>query len=314
VRSTGAPAALVCLLALTGIAPAAASSDSRQAPCAEAWSLLAQQGGGLDSADQSAWARVSDGFLSMSDASFDGPLSNAFGAVSAAASDLAALFPSETEGIPSRAAFDSALAGLGGVCAHLKVSQHRMQVLRFQRFSYQTGTFTGLSVSAATRANATIGRTVDRAVQSARRANGSECMAGAKSCGYFAQTLKQRPCLPGMICIAKTAGLLPVGANDGAAWVTTVVLDGRTGRSVPLSMVLPTSEIARFIKDLNAAVNAKLTEGGIGNDAYWTPRLTIKDVRAWLPQPGGIHVWFDKYQVAPGNFGIVHVVVPWPPS
>jgi len=40
--------------------------------------------------------------------------------------------------------------------------------------------------------------------------------------------------------------------------------------------------------------------------------LSLKDVQAWLPQPDGIHVWFDRYAVAPGSFGIVHVVVPWP--
>jgi hypothetical protein len=305
--------ALSCLLAFTGIAPAAASSDSRQAACAEAWSLVLQEGGGLDSADESAWARVSDGFISMSDASFDGPLSNVFGAVSSAAADVSATLQFERGDDPSRTAFDSSLAALGGVCASLTVTKHQMQVHRFQRFSYQTGTLMGLSVSAATQANATIALSVDRAVQSARRANGSECMAGAKSCGYFVQTLKQRPCIPGIICIVQTSELLPVGANDGAARVTSIVLDGRTGRSVPLSKVLPASRRAPFIQDLNAAVKAKLTVGGIGNDAYWTPTLTIKDLRAWLPQPRGIHVWFDKYEVAPGSFGIVHVVIPWPP-
>jgi hypothetical protein len=119
-------------------------------------------------------------------------------------------------------------------------------------------------------------------------------MAEEESCGYFVQTLKQCPCIPGLICIAQTSGLLPVGANDGAAWVTSVVLDGRTGRSVPLSTMLPASESAQFMKDLNAAVLAKLTEGGIGHDPYWTPKLTIKDVHAWLAQAGRIHVWFDK--------------------
>ena len=32
---------------------------------------------------------------------------------------------------------------------------------------------------------------------------------------------------------------------------------------------------------------------------------------AWLPRADGIHVWFAKYDVAPGSFGDVHVRVPW---
>jgi hypothetical protein len=78
-----------------------------------------------------------------------------------------------------------------------------------------------------------------------------------------------------------------------------------------LSRVVPAAHQADLLAGINAAVKAKLAAEGLANDPYWKPQVTIKDVRAWLPQPDGIHVWFDKYAVAPGYFGIVHIVVPW---
>jgi hypothetical protein len=59
-------------------------------------------------------------------------------------------------------------------------------------------------------------------------------------------------------------------------------------------------------------VHAKLAAGGLGDDPYWDTRVTLADVHSWLPRADGIHVCFDKYSVAPGSVGIVHVVVPWP--
>lgn len=308
-RIAAVAAALSCVLALTGTIPAAAATD-RQQPCWQAWALVAQEGPGLAENDLSSWGRVNDGFLSLADSTFDGPLSNAFGDVSAAAEVVTLALQSDSAGGPPRTEFDAALGALGTVCAQLSVTKHGLKVPRFQKFAYQTGTLTGLSPAAGARANATIAQRVGRAVRAARRANATACMGGAATCGYFIQSLKKGPCIPGLVCVRSQTGILPVGANDGQGFVTTMPFDALTGRIVPLSRVVPST--AAFIVGVNAAVRAALAAGGLAVDPYWAPHVKTKDVRAWLPQPDGIHVWFDKYAVAPGSFGIVHVVVPWP--
>ena len=110
---------LVVALALAGSASVlggvaqAASSPDRSKPCAEAWSTVTQESTALAADSVPAWTRVSDAFLSYSDASFDGSLSNVFGEVSAAAAAYVTALTGDGEGDPSRAAFDSALTKMG---------------------------------------------------------------------------------------------------------------------------------------------------------------------------------------------------------
>ena len=287
------------------------AAPSRQAPCAQAWSTIAAEQAGLEADDPAAWAHVSDAFISMSDASFDGPLSNALGAVSTAASDYSAALNADSQGDPSKTAFNTSLAALGTVCARLTVTGHRKSVPRFQRFSYQDGSLAGLSADAARRATAAITATVDRGAAAAKRANRHTCLGNAERCAYFVQTLSQRRCESGFVCVLSVSGLLASGANSGQDWADTFALDGRTGRAASLSQVVPSSQQPAFVSGVNAAVESALAREGLGNDPFWKPKIAFKDVRAWLPQSDGIHVWFDKYAVAPGYLGIVHVVVPW---
>lgn len=295
-----------------GAKTTATTTPSRQASCAMAWDVVAREGVGLTHDDAAAWNRVSEAFISLSDESFDGPVSNALGDVFTASADVGAALASATGGAASHADFDAALGALGTVCAHLTVTQHKQDVARFQRFSYQAGTLSGLRASAATRANTTIASAVDRAVHAARRTSGVACLGGSTECGYFVHEIRQRPCVAGVVCIRQQSAVLPVGANDGQDSVVTLALDSLTGRRVPLSRMVPASALPPFLADLNAAVRTRLAAGGLGDDPYWDITLTRNDVHAWLPQPDGIHVWFDKFAVAPGSFGIVHVVVPWP--
>jgi hypothetical protein len=297
-------------LAAAGVASATEPGKDRRQPCGAAWSVIAREGPGLQTGDPGAWSTVSSEFISMSDASFDGPLSNALGSVSAAADGYATALLSE--GDPTRVAFDSALADLGAVCASLKVTGHTdRNVPRFEHFTYETGVLSGLSPRATAIANTQIAAMVDRNVKAARRQNVPPCMAGARTCGYFALTLKRSPCIAGVVCIAQQVGLLPVGANDGQAGVTTLVIDGWTGRARALSTFVTPARTASFLADLRAVTRAELAAAGLV-DHNWPPPLTLVDVRAWQPRSDGIHVWFDKNAVAPGSFGIVHVVVPWP--
>ena len=288
----------------------AEAAPSRLQPCSEAWALVAGESSGLAQNDLSAWARVNDGFLSMSDATFDGPLSNAFGDVSAAAEVVTITLQSDTAEDPSHADFDASLGALGTVCAQLTVTQHKERVARFQRFSYQTGVVTGLAPAASSAATAAVASLVKPAVADGRKATGPACIGDAKRCGYFVETLKQRRCVPGLVCVNQQVGILAVGANSGMAWVNTLALDSRTGQPVPLSTIVPASATPAFLVRLNAEVKKVLAKGGIVNDPFFPTNLKLSDVQAWLPQPDGIHVWFAKYAVAPGSFGIVHVVVP----
>ena len=307
-----AVAVLGCVSAASGVAQAASAPD-RQKPCAEAWSTVTLEGQALAADSVAGWTRVSDAFLSYSDGTFDGALSNVFGDVSAAAATYATALTSDAEGDPSRAPFDAALAKMGAICSSLTVTTHKVtSVPRFQRFTYQTGVVDGLSPSATAAANAQVAALVNSTVAAARKQNTGPCMAGARKCGYFVQTLTQRPCIEAIVCLAQKSGLLPVGANDTQSGVRTLPLSASTGRPVPLSSVVPADQTGVFLKGLNAAVAKVLAAGGLGKDPLWTPKLTLKDVQAWLPQPDGLHVWFDRYAVAPGSFGVVHVVVPWP--
>jgi hypothetical protein len=200
---------------------AAATETPRSAACKRAWDTMAAERVGLDSDDPAAWVRVSDAFISMSDASFDGPLSNALGAVSTTASDVATALNADTEGDPSKAAVNSSLAALGTVCAKLTVTPHKESVPRFQEFTYQSGVLNGLSADAGTRASTAIATVIDRQAKAAKRANSSACMPGSKRCAYYVQTLEQRKCLSGFVCVRSESGLLASGANSGQDWVDT---------------------------------------------------------------------------------------------
>jgi hypothetical protein len=302
---------ILCGLAVVPSTAFAASNGPRLASCSEAWTAIATEQAGLESDDPAAWARVSDAFISMSDASFDGPLSNALGNVSTAASDHAAALNADGQSDPSTTAFGASLAALGTVCATLNVTSHKQSVPRFQHFSFQDGNLTGLSPDGSQRATATMTAVVNRGATAAKRATRYTCLGSAKRCAYYVQTLSQRRCESGFVCVLSTSGLLASGANSGQDWADTFVFDGRTGQPVLLSQVVSASQQTAFVNGVNASVKAALAREGMGNDPFWKPRVAFKDVRAWLPQPDGIHVWFDKYAVAPGYLGIVHVVVPW---
>lgn len=304
------------LVAALGPLPSAMAvgvpAAAKAATCEEAWALVASEGTAMAAEDAAAWQRVSDGFLSISDASFDGPVSNAAGTVSATSADVASTLTSDTETDLPMAAFESALGKLGTACVGLTVAKKTEKVARFQRFEYQAGTVSGLRADANARATTALAATVDRAVAHAREANAGPCLADAKSCAYFVARLDKRPCVPGLVCLRQVWGLLPAGANDSQGVVDALPIDALTGRVVPLRRVLPAAGTAAFLSGLNAAVQQKLTAGGIGDDPMWDANVRLRDVHAWLPQPDGIHVWFERYAVAPGSFGIVHVVVPWP--
>jgi hypothetical protein len=213
-----------------------------------------------------------------------------------------AAFPARASGVP-----------LGDVSGpHLRVVTHDLgSVPGFERFSYQTGTVLGLTLTAAARADRTVAAVVRRTVAGARHPSGSPCSGGAARCGYFLQRLREHPCITGYVCLAGHVGLLPQGANDGEDWVDTIPLHAATGSRARLVDLVGPGQRQRFVAGVNAGARRALEAGGIGSDPFWASAVTLDDVHAWLPGPAGIHVWFAKFAVAPGSFGVVHVLVPW---
>ena len=197
--------------------------------------------------------------------------------------------------------------------SHLNTVYHNLSSTRgFVRFRYQTGTLNGLTPTATARADRNLATAIRDTVSQAGRLNVSaSCSGGVTRCGYFLQNLREYPCTPGYVCLAQNVGLLPPGAGSGDNWVDTLALETKTGRAAPLSDFVDSAHRAAFIEGVNAGVRRALAAEGLDTDPLWAPSVTIDDIHAWLPGPGGMHVWFAKYGVAPGNFGIVHVFVPW---
>ena len=193
----------------------------------------------------------------------------------------------------------------------LQVVNHSNKVSGFTKFRYQTGKVRGINEAAAAKINKVIAENVNSTMLAAKKSKNSKCPMGLKDCGYYIQTLKAPTCQTGNVCVTAPASLLPVGANTGDSWVDTWVFDSITGATRQLQEFVSTNQEAAFLAAVNAGITAQLTKGGITNDPLWTPNVKMKDVYAWIPTPDGIHIYFSKYDVAPGSFGVVNVLVPW---
>lgn len=193
----------------------------------------------------------------------------------------------------------------------LQVVNHKNNVTGFTKFSYQTGKVRGINESAAAKINKVITENVNSTMLAAKKAKNGKCPMGLKNCGYFIQTLKAPACQTGNVCITAPASLLPPGANTGDSWVNTAVFDVTTGATKQLQAFVATNQEVKFLAAVNAGVTTQLAKGGITNDPLWKPDVKMKDVYAWIPTPDGIHIYFSKYDVAPGTFGVVNVLVPW---
>lgn len=183
---------------------------------------------------------------------------------------------------------------------------------RFTKFSYQTGTVSGVAEGAAAKINSFIAKEVSTSVASAKQQGKGPCTAGAKKCGYFQLQLTAPACVTGSVCITEPGQLLPPGANTGNAWVNTATFNAKTGELQKLDEFVGATQQADFLKAVNAGISAQLAKGGIkATDKLWKPAKKMKDIDSWSPTPEGIQLYFSKYDVAPGNFGVVQVFVPW---
>ena len=211
------------------------------------------------------------------------------------------------------ASASAAAAPTGDVAApRLVVQSHtRSDVPAYVEFRYQTGSVAGMTAAAAARADGILGMLVEKPYQAALTAKTSRCAGGTADCGYFLQRLRSYPCVSGVLCVASQVGLLVPGNNGSTSYVDTRAIDTRTGARLPLSRFVPADRRAAFLSAVNAGIQRELAAGGIVDDPLWSTPVALRLVTSWLPRADGIHVWFAKYDVAPGSFGDVHVRVPW---
>lgn len=193
-----------------------------------------------------------------------------------------------------------------------QTQSHNLKVPRYLKFSYQTGQVTGIDQAAAKKINAVLKKDVMDFVNPARKAKSDPCTAGAKRCGYFVLQLKNPTCIDGNVCITEPGQSLPPGANTGSSWVNTAVFDATTGEPKTFEQFVPSKQQDAFFKATDAAIAAVLQKGGIDpNDKLWKPNTSLKRIYAWTPAPDGMHLYFNKYDVAPGSFDVVNVTIPW---
>ena len=184
----------------------------------------------------------------------------------------------------------------------------------FTKFSYQTGVISGTAASAASlkKMNEVLAKDVKDSVFTARTTINGPCMAGTKRCGSFILTLAAPSCLTGYVCIAETNALLPPGANGTDEGVNTLVFDEKTGDNVGLGTFVSEKQTDAFLKAVNAGITAALVKGNIdATSKIWKPNVRLQDVNGWIATPEGMHLYFSKYAVAPGSFGVVDFTVPW---
>ncbi len=184
----------------------------------------------------------------------------------------------------------------------------------FTKFLYQTGTISGTAANAASlkKMNEVLDKDVKDSVSTARKSSNGPCMASTKRCGYFILTLAAPTCVVGYVCITETNTLLPPGANTGEESVNTLVFDEKTGDNVGLGNFVSEQQTGAFLKATDAGITAALVKGGISaTDKVWKPSTRLKDINGWIATPEGIHLYFSKYAVAPGSFGVVDFTVPW---
>ena len=210
----------------------------------------------------------------------------------------------------------SAVLGIVGLtsCSHQSVgiqiqSHSREDLKNFDTFTYQTATALGLDDEETSNANKNLNAFVNPVVTAAATNDKYECAMNEPQCGTFIQKLTTPPCASAQyLCVKQEVGGIVPGAGTGQAFVTSLLLNAKTGTNVTANDYFGLSLANTFI----AVVEHAATSVQLANDFYdnaLPPKYTNSTLPAWLPQADGIHVWFNKYEVASGADGIVEIIL-----
>jgi hypothetical protein len=210
----------------------------------------------------------------------------------------------------------SAVLGIVGLtaCSHesaaIQVQSHSREDLKnFDTFTYQTATASGLDEQGTRNANKNLDAFVNPVVNAAATNDKYECATDNPQCGVFIQKLTTPPCASAeYFCVKQDVGGIAPGAGTGQAFVSSLLLNSKTGSEVTANdyFGLPLAKTFTSVVE-HAATSVQLANGFY--DSALPPRYTNNTLPAWLPQADGIHVWFNKYEVASGADGIVEIIV-----
>ena len=314
------PSAVVGIASLLTVAGAAApalgASGAYDAAAGQACQLadnaIYTPGLSATAGSAPAWTTLASTMQVLASGTADPRLATVFGGIVTTATGVATAIQAGSGTSAARAAYDTSVATVWGACTQLTITKQKVAVKKFTKFTYEMGAVVGPPPLAAKAGSLAVNGMVLQTASAAKKANRGSCLGGAKSCGYFVQTLTQDPCVDGLVCVRQQWGLLAVGANSSEGVVDTMAIDASTGTAAKLSQFVPASAQKAFLASVNAALGKQLKKEGLGGDPVWKAKLTMKDITAWLPEPDGMHLWFDKYAVAPGYLGVVSVVVPLP--
>lgn len=176
---------------------------------------------------------------------------------------------------------------------------------QYSEFSFQEASTVGLSSSRAIVADALLTEMTSPWVMEAKAENETqECLSGESKCGYFSLTLEWLKCESNLLCVLQRVEKTGIGMATGFSSVDAIRINPVSGKDETLEMHLGENESNEFLLVLNeTATEIQRTYGFYDPDN--PPNYMSSSVPAWLPLADGIHVWFPKYDVAPGALGIV---------
>ena len=202
------------------------------------------------------------------------------------------------------------LSACSTTAASIQFQSHSREDLKnYELFTYQTASSVGLGSEETVVADNNLSAFVDRMVDAAVKENSNGCVSSGPQCGQFEQTLQAPACATEQyLCVRQHGAGIAPGAATGEELLTTLLLDAATGQRVSAEQYFGTAEAKSF----RATVEHAAVSMQKANDFYFSsdpPNYSKNNLPAWLPLTDGIHVWFSKYEVAPGADGVVEIIV-----
>jgi len=176
---------------------------------------------------------------------------------------------------------------------------------QYGEFTFQSASAVGLAPNALEQANQELARMSEPWIAEAVAENETqECLEGEERCGFFSLSLNWLPCDENLLCVQQVIDKVGVGMAISAPEVSAVRLDPSTGSNVTLDAFLGPESLADFLAALNETTSLVQRL----NDSFFEdspPNYDEESMPAWIPENGGIKVWYPKYEVGPGFLGIV---------
>ena len=196
-----------------------------------------------------------------------------------------------------------------GPAAFIIVPHSREDLEKFAEFIYDTATVAGVTAAAGSAINNLLSALVEPEVAAATAENANECASGESKCGYFVLSLEPVACMHDYLCVKADIGGAHVGAATGDQAVEGLVIDPASGQRITLTDAFTGSKLKELRKRIRQAAANFQNEHGYSPADF---PVDFSAISAWMPQPDGVHVWFEKYAIASGADGVVELIVAYP--